>query len=365
MVHFGSGGKLHDSGKFVHFGVVGIRSLHCSMCVTSEIDTLLLQPRSGARVRVNRHCVSDSALKVSVGDCISFAQNILFVVCSVGKSTGYIQRCWDVAENILSQEVLEKYSVFFLANILAWQKDRIQRLLFALSKIVCEANQISNELSKDVNFDVRLYSDLSETRVCVLVTSSSYEVDDTWDAIRMCHQLAQIRRLRVKHLPDFISTSFFFEPTDHHLIGVGFCYLEPILYMMNLSVNVPIVDFKGNSNGDIRIEIESIVDEHNLNEEMYTPKEICLNDYMGHTLGLDIQIQSISDLPRKLSSSVYVCTSFFLQRAQLSTARCEKTTTNPQFRCGFSLRQAITGDLLAYLATGALELQVFGRPAGI
>lgn len=128
--------------------------------------------------------------------------------------------------------------------------------------------------------------------------------------------------------------------------------------MMNLSVNVPIVDFKGNSNGDIRIEIESIVDEHNLNEEMYTPKEICLNDYMGHTLGLDIQIQSISDLPRKLSSSVYVCTSFFLQRAQLSTARCEKTTTNPQFRCGFSLRQAITGDLLAYLATGALELQV-------
>mmetsp|Transcript_30726 Transcript_30726/g.95062 ORF Transcript_30726/g.95062 Transcript_30726/m.95062 type:complete len:82 (-) Transcript_30726:400-645(-) len=79
---------------------------------------------------------------------------------------------------------------------------------------------------------------------------------------------------------------------------------------------------------------------------------------MGDKLALHIKVQSVHDLSEKLCSSVYVCTSFFLQRSQLSTARCGQTTTTPSFRHEFSLDQIITGDLLAYLATGALELQV-------
>jgi len=88
-MHLGSGGKL-DGEKFVHFGVAGIRPLHCSMCVTSNPDSILLRPLNGARVRVNAHCI-DGASMVSIGDGVLFARNILFVLCS-GASVG--KRIW-------------------------------------------------------------------------------------------------------------------------------------------------------------------------------------------------------------------------------------------------------------------------------
>mmetsp|Transcript_30725 Transcript_30725/g.95057 ORF Transcript_30725/g.95057 Transcript_30725/m.95057 type:complete len:122 (-) Transcript_30725:956-1321(-) len=82
--------------------------------------------------------------------------------------------------------------------------------------------QISNELNRDVKFNVIFHSDSDETMVAVLVASGSHEVDDTWNAAKMCHQLGEIRKLRSKHLPD--SKPFFFEPLDHQLIGVGFTF---------------------------------------------------------------------------------------------------------------------------------------------
>lgn len=223
--------------------------------------------------------------------------------------------------------------------------------------------KVSDELRSDVKYAVKVLDadDDDESWLCVLVTSGAYDVDDTWSAARMSHRLAEMRELRSKIPPDLIIRSFFYEPPNHQLIGIGFCFLEPILYMMDISTNVPIVNFKGESTGIVKIKIIPTV-QRNPNKHMYLSSELSLRDHVGGKLYLDIKIQAAQNLPKNLSSSVYVSTSFFLRRSQFSTARCDKDTVSPLFQASFSLTQIITDDFLAYVANDPLELQVLGQP---
>lgn len=131
---------------------------------------------------------------------------------------------------------------------------------------------------------------------------------------------------------------------------------------MGIKTTVPIINFKGDDVGTIFLEIQPTIDK--FDQDVYFPMEINLNDYLGDRLCLDVKIHHVDKLPKLLSRSVFVCSSFFLQQAHLITSRCKETTVNPYFEASFSLSQIITDDFLAYLANSALELQVWGQEPG-
>lgn len=77
---------------------------------------------------------------------------------------------------------------------------------------------------------MHLHSDCSEPELCVVVTSASNEVADTWTFAKMSHKLTCIRDLRSQYAGicgkaptvKMVIDNSFYEPPDHQLIGVGF-----------------------------------------------------------------------------------------------------------------------------------------------
>lgn len=73
--------------------------------------------------------------------------------------------------------------------------------------------------------------------------------------------------------------------------------------MMDISTTVPIVNFKGETTGIVKIKIVPTVQRHP-DKHMYLPSELSLRDHVGRKLCLDIKIQAAQNLPKSLSSSV-------------------------------------------------------------
>lgn len=134
-----------------------------------------------------------------------------------------------------------------------------------------------------------------------------------------------------------------------------FCYLQSIFYLMDIKETVNLINFKGNNVGNLSIRVEPMV------AHSYIVGERDLTHHLGKKVELNITVQRAEQLPRKLCSSVYVRTAFFLQHDGLTTPRYGIPTTSPCFETSFKVSQIITEDFLAYLEKSALELQVWGK----
>ena len=180
-----------------------------------------------------------------------------------------------------------------------------------------------------------------------MVASASSEVTDLWNAAKMLRRFCKIKgtwktRTRFSMLPTIDS------------IGVGFCALQSLIYLMDIAETCNIISFKGKAAGTLSNFRET--------DTWRTPSswsEKNLAYHLGKKVELNITITQAMKLPRKLCSSVYVRTAFFLQQDGLATPRYPMATTSPYFGVLQGV-QIITEDFLSYLETGALELRCGG-----
>ena len=220
---------------------------------------------------------------------------------------------------------------------------------------VLEANALADALERDVTYEMKV-----KPRG-VIVRSPRCDVDDFWDQGTFLTRLGAMRRVK-RHGPN--EDDPFFDPPDHHLIGIGFLFLDALSYMMDIEEAVPIVNFKGDVAGEVDVRVKPALGDDNTEEEnpAFTTEEIQLQNHKGEVLSVTIDIVNARSLPRRLATSVFVRTTWFLQREALTTARrSAKAVPIHRFDDRFHVRQLITDDLLAYLRDSALELQVWGQ----
>ena len=101
----------------------------------------------------------------------------------------------------------------------------------------------------------------------------------------------------------------FFDAPDHRLIGVGFCALQSLIYLMDIAETCNIISFQGQGGGHVisygethTRGLRQLIGEKNL--AYHLEKKVELN----------ITITQAMKLPQKLCASVYVRTAFFLQQ---------------------------------------------------
>jgi len=306
-----------------------IQPLHC--IIQKRGDMLLVDVNANAIVCLNgekitgSHCIKD-------GDVVLMGFGCLFRVCTSGNDTDVD---WRGAAKGL-------YDDLTLSEGTPWEVMKEEKLVHELQQMILEGNHISRKKERDVHYAVRVANTgPDETQPCVLVASASSEVTDTWNATKMLRRLCKIKRNVADPDP-------YFDAPDHRLIGVGFCALQSLIYLMDIAETCNIISFKGKAAGTLQISVKPTLAN---SEQLVGEKHLA--HHLGKKVELSITITQAMKLPRKLCASVYVRTAFFLQQDGLATPRYPTATTSPYFGTSFKVSQIIT--------EGALELQVWGR----
>ena len=338
VVYFGSSlDTIPEDCRKIKLGRPENLPLHC--VIQKRGDMILLDVNANATVCVNGVKVTGSHA-VKDGDLVLMGFGCLFRVCTSGNDPDMDWR----------EALRGLHSDLQLSEGTPWEKQKEANLVFQIQHMILEGNHISRTKGRDVHYAVQLSNTgPDEKQPCVLVASGSSEVTDTWTATKMLRRLCKIKRNVAEPDP-------FFDTPDHKLIGVGFCALQSLIYLMDITETCNIISFKGKAAGTLSITVKpTLADSEQLVGEKH------LAHHLGKKVELAITITQAMKLPRKLCASVYVRTAFFLQQDGLSTPRYPAATTSPYFGTSFKVSQIITEDFLSYLETGALELQVWGR----
>ncbi|KAJ8604369.1 hypothetical protein CTAYLR_002567 [Chrysophaeum taylorii] len=214
-----------------------------------------------------------------------------------------------------------------------------------LRRMVAEANAFADEFGEDVQF-----IDSGN----IIVRSPKCEVDDAWTPRELVSRLAEMRNLRRRRRSDFS----FIDAPDHQLVGIAFLYLDALTYLVDLRDAVPIATRRGERVGNLDVHVHPSLE--GVGENLLDDTdELHLRNYLGQTL--DIRIHILLRQSRGLPPSVFVRTRWFLSPQLLDTPRAplDAVAMSPAIDARFHLRQIVTEAFLDYLATSALELEVF------
>ena len=160
----------------------------------------------------------------------------------------------------------------------------------------------------------------------------------------------------------------FYEPPKDVLVGVAYCFLDSLSYMVEIHESVVAINFKGKLVGELELDIYPMMDGFVKEEATkegevdFTSEEFVIAEHVGEVMSVSINIKSVKGIPRKTCTGVFVSFPFFLQTVPFATTRCMKSTVNPWFNETFSLQQVITEDFIDYLSHDALEIEIWGAP---
>ncbi|GMH75543.1 hypothetical protein TL16_g06796 [Triparma laevis f. inornata] len=163
----------------------------------------------------------------------------------------------------------------------------------------------------------------------------------------------------------------FYEPPNDSLIGVAYCFMDALSYMIEIHESVTVINFKGKLVGEIEMEVFVQMEDNGRvykekagedDEVDFTSQEFVIADHLGQTMLVSINVKTAKGIPRRCCNGVFVSFPFFLQQVPFCTTRCQKQTVNPWFNETFSVKQVITEDFIDYLSHNALEIELWGAP---
>ncbi len=165
--------------------------------------------------------------------------------------------------------------------------------------------------------------------------------------------------LDTMYTPDHNS---FLDTVTDELLGVSYLYLSSLYYLLDINDTTPIVNFKGNVVGYIKINVRAWIDEiEMLPEYLSVDKECKLTDFTNKKLILVFHIDGLRHLPPSLCAAVYVYFKFYMHGNGYKTIRHPGMCVNPTLSCPIRVEQRITKDFEEYIKMGALEIEVFGK----
>ena len=154
----------------------------------------------------------------------------------------------------------------------------------------------------------------------------------------------------------------FLDTVTDELVGVAYLYLNSLYYLLDINDTTPIVNFKGDVVGYIKINVRAWIDEiEMLPEYLSVDKECKLTDFTNKKLILVFHFDGLRHLPPSLCAAVYVYFKFYMHGTGYKTIRHPGMCVNPTLSCPIRVEQRITKDFEEYIKMGTLEIEVFGK----
>jgi hypothetical protein len=158
----------------------------------------------------------------------------------------------------------------------------------------------------------------------------------------------------------------FMDPSQPELIGVATFHLDSIFYLCDVRDFMPIVTFKGNKGGLLKMTVRTWIDEvETVPAYICVDKESKLSDFPGRKCIVRFYFESLNDINPALSSDVQIVFNFFHHSGQYRTTRhparnAEEGDRYPFINSTLVVEQKITPDFIRYVQKKCIELEIWG-----
>ena len=228
--------------------------------------------------------------------------------------------------------------------------DRIQSIL----PLINEANVISEELSKGVIFELKLFAHVGSKgkkkskgapvniQIQLSFSDTTHE-DVLWDPETFTDWLYEMRDMInsfLEHGGDmaFLQRQYsgendpFFIEGNEQLIGRSLIYLDPINHLLPIKSKTPIIDYNGFSRGMLELTLTPRLPKVSEAEmqDKFDELETCDN-LVGKGLNLILHMKGLKGIPAILSKEVNVKFRFFMDQNYTSTDKSEGLSINPKY----------------------------------
>ncbi|CAE7399942.1 unnamed protein product [Symbiodinium microadriaticum] len=163
-----------------------------------------------------------------------------------------------------------------------------------------------------------------------------------------------------------MSADPFFDPSQPELIGVASLHLDSLFYLCDIRDHLPIVTFKGNKGGFLKMTARTWIDEvETIPTYICVDKESKLTDFSGQKCIIRFYFEALHDITPALSSDVQVAFTFFCHSGQYRTTRHRAVNVmegdkHPFLNSTVVVEQKITPDFIRYIQKKCLELEIWG-----
>lgn len=174
----------------------------------------------------------------------------------------------------------------------------------------------------------------------------------------------------------------FYDPPEDTLVGVAYLQLEAVRWLLDMKETTPLVDYRGQSQGEVSVELVPYLS--NISGEEVEYEDLAEVPTEEAMLELEVNLISAQSLPRKFitpSRSCYLSFKFPTKHITdktnnsgnsnkggskgsdetliMRTPRMPLTTQNPSINHTQRLSLNLTPDLVEYLTTSAISFEVW------
>ena len=251
--------------------------------------------------------------------------------------------------------------------------------------MVNEANAMCDELKQTLRFSIKLLARKSvdanafteKTEVNVKVVDAKTGVEVFWDQDQFNETLFMMRELYNDYLEsgdisiDEEDNPFILTIEGPQLLGNCRIYLQPNYYLFPIDEKTPIIDYKGESCGQLHVKLlpvpqnldgsDAETDAGGEDDGLFFDEE-SVEELKGEMLELRLEMPKAMGLPSKFSYNVHCEYKFFLDEKDTKTRAVEDVSINPVL--GYKrtiLIDPVTEDFIEYLKSGLMEIHVFGQ----
>ena len=283
------------------------------------------------------------------------------------------------------------------------ERSLLDEKLLKTIPLVNEANAISDELQKHMNFEPKLMSNTHTGRPAAAAnntTGSAQDLDTDvfvkinhtdvansaaiWSYGKFVERLYLMREVYqqwVENGRKSLSNSDskndpFFDPPEDTLIGKATIYLDSLRHMLPIEEATPIINYAGKEHGELVVRIMAhtagtppasaiAVSEGKTgnpdDDELEEAESI--EELKGRKVGISIFVDSARGLPTQSTlGGTYVKFQFFLDENTYQSTDSAKKTINPRWGWYKTLPQVVTDEFIKYVSTEPLTLEVWGHP---
>ena len=209
------------------------------------------------------------------------------------------------------------------------KSEKLENTLSNIIKKISKLKIIISDLKRNVNLDIFLSKNLidhynnSNTKINIFIRVENYEEGKIYYWIEIFQNKYDLmKELYNKFIDENFNINSLSKEEDplidiskQTLLGYSFYKLEPLSYLMNNQVSIPIISVNGNINGYIIIDVIPHNKNGNLFEEIYENPF----DLIGNSLYFTVYIKELIDLPENFCKGIQVEYSSFIDNINYKT----------------------------------------------
>lgn len=351
---------------------LGIQAEHCVLKNMSAKLTIIAS--AGAGVSVNGTKLEEGKEKtLEHNDRVRLGAFQTFRVVVPGKASPADQK-FDIA--MAEKELQSASSAQAVAgiDITDSQQDKIEKLL----PMVNEANHIAEDLKKDVSFLLKMVAAQggSGSDVQVQVTYGGSQ-ESLWEADTFLDRVYEMRDIYDQFVARgrdlmYVNSTYtgaqdpFAQQTGEGVVGRAMIYLDAVNHLLPVHETTPIIDYKGFSRGELKVDVElqlPNVDEKEMAAKFDELERV--EKLKGKQLRINVKVAGIRGLPSNMCEDSFVTFRFFLDEKVQETPKAPKKTINPKFNFEHSWNLVVTDELCKYLSSDVLEFIVYAKSSAL